>query len=82
LKKVLDHCVSSTVRDASDLGYSCFLVTDATVSFDRVGPDGSCVKADDIHTQALASLHQEFASIIDTSSLSSQLRDGDSGLSK
>ncbi len=63
---ITDHCVSTTARMAGNLGYETYIVTDATATFDRIGPDGSCYKSEDIHRISLASLHEEFATIVTT----------------
>ena len=36
-----DHCVSTSVRMAANLGFSVWLVGDATATFDRVNYDGT-----------------------------------------
>lgn len=59
-----DHCVSTSVRMASNLGFTTLLVSDATATFDRVGPDGELYPAESIHRTALASLHEEFAIVV------------------
>ena len=61
-----DHCVSTTVRMAANLGFAVTLVEDATATFDRRGPDGAWYDADTIHRTALASLHGEFATVRST----------------
>lgn len=58
-----DHCVSSTVRMAGNLGFSVTVVEDATATFERRGPDGTHYSADLMHRVALASLHGEFATV-------------------
>ena len=58
-----DHCVSSTVRMASNLGFTVTVVSDATATFERHGPDGTHYSADTMHGAALASLHGEFATV-------------------
>ncbi|HVG18318.1 MAG TPA: cysteine hydrolase family protein [Blastocatellia bacterium] len=68
-----DHCVSTTARMAGNLGFNTFVVSDATATFDRVGPDGNLNDAEAIHKIALASLHGEFATITDTESLLKQV---------
>ena len=61
-----NHCVSSTARMAGNLGFTAWVVSDATATFDRVGHDGAAHRAEDIHAIALADLHGEFATIVDT----------------
>lgn len=58
-----DHCVSSTVRMAGNLGFTVTVVEDATATFERRGPDGSHYSADLMHRITLASLHGEFATV-------------------
>jgi nicotinamidase-related amidase len=64
-----NHCVETTTRMAGNLGFNPILVSDATATFDRMGPDGNLYKAEDIHTMTLVNLHEEFAEIIDTNTL-------------
>jgi nicotinamidase-related amidase len=61
-----NHCVSTTVRMAGNLGFCVWVVSDATAAFDRVGPDGVSYAAEQIHAMALSDLHGEFATVIDT----------------
>ena len=58
-----DHCVSSTVRMAGNLGFDVVVVEDATATFERTGPDGARYSADQMHRAALASLHGEFGQV-------------------
>ena len=58
-----DHCVSTTVRMAANLGFDVTVVEDATATFERRGPDGTHYGADLMHRVALASLHGEFATV-------------------
>ena len=62
-----DHCVSTTVRMAANLGFETWVLGDAMATHDRVGPDGSRISAAVMHDTALASLHEEFAEVIETS---------------
>jgi nicotinamidase-related amidase len=62
-----NHCVSTTTRMAGDLGFDAWVISDATATFDRVGPDGVHHSAEEIHAIALSDLHEEFATVIDTS---------------
>lgn len=68
-----DHCVSTTTRMAGNYGYQVFLVSDATATFDKKGLDGTVYPADLIHDTALASLNDEFASVINSGELISKL---------
>ncbi len=61
-----DHCVSTTTRMAGNLGFQTYVVADATATFERTGYDGTWYSAEDIHAISLASLHQEFATVVDT----------------
>jgi nicotinamidase-related amidase len=64
-----NHCVSTTARMAGNLGYTVWVVSDATATFDRTGPDGVLYPAELVHAVSLSDLHGEFASVIDTQSL-------------
>lgn len=64
-----EHCVSSSARMASDLGFKTIVVADATACHDRTGFDGAYYTADTIHANALVALQDEFASIWTTDEL-------------
>src|SRR5262245_5836255 len=49
-----NHCVSTTARMAGNLGFATWVVSDATATFDRVGPDGAAHRAEQIHSMALS----------------------------
>ena len=61
-----DHCVSTTTRMAGNLGFDTFLVADATATFNKKGLHGENYSAELIHYTALASLNEEFATIVTT----------------
>lgn len=61
-----NHCVETTTRMAGNLGFDAYLVSDATATFDRRGPDGVLHTAEEIQAMTLTNLHQEFATIVTT----------------
>ncbi|MDQ2716936.1 MAG: cysteine hydrolase [Chloroflexota bacterium] len=62
-----NHCVETTTRMAGNLGFHTYLVSDATATFDRRGPDNVLHSAEDIQAMTLTNLHEEFATIVTTS---------------
>lgn len=66
------HCVSTTVRMAANLGFKTFLANDATAAFSATGPDGTVYPADLVHRVAIAELNQEFATVLSTDQLLKQ----------
>lgn len=61
-----DHCVSTTTRMGANLGFNMTIVSDATATFERTNHEGKHFSADAIHDAHLASLHDEFAKVMDT----------------
>ncbi|ALQ67104.1 cysteine hydrolase family protein [Bacillus thuringiensis] len=61
-----NHCVETTTRMAGNLGFTTYLVSDATATFNRKGLDGKEYSAEDIHNMTLVNLHEEFATIVTT----------------
>ena len=61
-----NHCVSTTARVAGNLGFTTYVVEDATATFDRLGLDGKMRPAADVHAAALSDLSDEFATIVRT----------------
>lgn len=64
-----DHCISTTCRMAGNFGYETYLIADATATFDKIGIKGERFSAQLIHDTALASLHDEFARVVNTNDL-------------
>ena len=69
----IEHCISTSVRMASNLGFNVVLVSDATAAFDKIGHDGNTYSADVIFHAELANLKDEFATIKDTDTLLNEL---------
>jgi len=64
-----NHCVSTSVRMAGNLGFDTYLVTDATATFDRPGIDGRLRPAAEVHAAALSDLQGEFVTLVDSSAV-------------
>jgi nicotinamidase-related amidase len=64
-----DHCVETTARMGGNLGYDVLFVLDATHTFDRTGPDGTVMTADELARATATQLHDEFARVVSTSDL-------------
>jgi nicotinamidase-related amidase len=63
---ITEHCVSTTTRMAANFGYNTYVIADATVSFNKVGVNGESFSAKMVHDVSLATLKDEFATIITT----------------
>ena len=50
-----------------------FVVEDATAAFDHPGHDGTIYPAETVHALALANLHNEFATVLTTEAVLTQL---------
>ncbi len=61
-----DHCVSTCVRMAGNLGFEVILVSDATATFQRQDGDGRNISADDMHRIHLVSLSGKFCQLLST----------------
>ena len=64
-----NHCVSTSVRMAGNLGFSTFVVSDATATFARPAIDGTVRPAESVHWAALSDLRGEFATVVDTAEI-------------
>ena len=71
-----DHCVSTTARMAANYGYNVLLVSDATATFNKIGLMNKVYDSELIHQTALASLKDEFATIISSDELFEMLDRG------
>ena len=54
---------------AGNFGYDVYVVSDAVATFSKIGLDGTRYSAETMHQTALASLNNEFATIIDAAEL-------------
>ena len=66
------HCVSTTTRMSGNLGFNTYLISDATAAFGLKDHNGTYYDAETIHNISLATLHDEFATILTTEQLVNQ----------
>ena len=64
-----NHCVETTARMGGNLGYDVLFVADACHTFDRLGPTGDLMTADELTRATVTSLHGEFATVVATADL-------------
>jgi nicotinamidase-related amidase len=62
-------CVSTTARMAGNLGFTTYVVSDATATFDNQGHDGKRYASELLHNVALADLNGEFSTVLDTNTV-------------
>ncbi|HEU4515337.1 MAG TPA: cysteine hydrolase family protein [Nocardioidaceae bacterium] len=64
-----NHCCETTARVGGNLGHDVLFVLDATHTFDRTGPDGTHMTADELARATATNLHGEFATVVSTADL-------------
>ena len=64
-----NHCISTTVRMSGNLGYETYLISDSTAAYNTMGLDGQMIDCETIYKTSLASLNEEFATIISSEEL-------------
>jgi nicotinamidase-related amidase len=64
-----NHCCETTARVGANVGFDVLFVLDATHTFDREGPDGTVMSADELARATATSLHGEFARVVATDDL-------------
>jgi nicotinamidase-related amidase len=67
-----NHCCDTTARVGANLGFDVLFAIDATHTFDRTGPDGTVMTADELARATATSLHGEFATVVRTEDLLTQ----------
>lgn len=61
-----DHCVSTSVRMAANLGFEVTVASDATATHERTDTEGTTWSAEQVHAVSLASLQHEFCQLMTT----------------
>jgi nicotinamidase-related amidase len=64
-----NHCCETTARVGGNLGFDVLFALDATYTFDRTGPDGRTMTADELARATATNLHGEFATVVSTAEL-------------
>jgi nicotinamidase-related amidase len=64
-----NHCCETTARVGGNLGFDVLFALDATHTFDREGPDGTVMTADELSRATATNLHGEFATVVRTEDL-------------
>ena len=64
-----NHCISTTVRMSGNLGFDTYLISDSTACYNTKGMNGEIIDCNTIYKSALASLQEEFATVIDSKEL-------------
>ena len=64
-----NHCCETTARVGGNLGFDVRFALDATHTFDRTGPDGTVMTADELARATATNLHGEFATVVRTEDL-------------
>ena len=68
-----NHCISSTVRMSGNLGFETYLISDSTACYNTKSISGGIIDCQEIYENSLASLNEEFATVIDSKELLSLL---------
>ena len=64
-----NHCAETTARVGGNMGYQVLFALDATHTFDRPGPDGQVLTAEELARATATNLHGEFATVVSTRQL-------------
>lgn len=71
------HCVSTTARMAGNYGYETFVISDATAAFRTTGLNGENYPAEMVHQLSLATINQEFATVLTTRAMLTDMQESD-----
>lgn len=63
------HCVSTTTRMSGNLGFETYLISDATAAFGLNDQNNIYYDAETIHNVSLATINDEFATVLTTDHL-------------
>ncbi len=77
-----NFCVETTTRMAGNLGYDTYLAHDACATCNRIGIDGVDHNPELVHEMAVASMHGEFCTALNTAQLLSLTREDNPNLER
>ena len=66
---ITNNSLEATVRNSGNLGYRSFVVEDACWAVDKTDLRGRRWDAEDVHALALANMHGEYATVINSASI-------------
>lgn len=69
----IEHCISTSVRMAANLGFHTIVVEDATAAFAKKDLQGHDLSAATVHAVSVANLADEFASISTTENIIAEI---------
>ncbi|MCA0969336.1 cysteine hydrolase [Halobacillus litoralis] len=69
------HCVSTTARMSGNLGYETYVISDACAAHALKDHQGDAISPETVHQVSLASLHEEFATVLSTEQLIKKIDD-------
>ncbi len=76
------HCVSTTARMSGNLGFKAYLVSDATAAFGLKDQNGKYYDPEIIHHVSLATLHDEFSTVLTSDELINRINETDHSILK
>lgn len=66
---ITNNSLEATVRNSGNLGYTSYVVADGCWTVDKTDLSGRVWPAEDVHALALANMHGEYATVIDSAEL-------------
>ena len=66
---ITNNSLEATVRSGGNLGYTSYVVADACWTVNKTDLQGRVWTAEEVHALSLANMHNEYATVIDSSQL-------------
>ena len=71
---ITNNSLEATVRMSGNLGFSSFVVSDASWTVDKTDSSGRRWNAEDVHALALANMNGEYATVVDANEVAALVR--------